>query len=84
MRKMTLMKVIELRKQAEGLKWMEANPVCPRCKTENGVIGSHYDCMDIILDYCDELWHSAHHTGCGSYGGITRDEALLRIGRRLP
>jgi hypothetical protein len=60
--------------------------VCPRCNTEDAVIGSHQDCMDVVLDYCSHAWHyfawDFMRRGC-SFHGLTRREVLLAYGQKL-
>lgn len=70
--------------------WMSVRPVCPDCKTDNGrrrdsdgSVILVQDCMDVHYVYCHDIWHSAHHEGCGTYGEKTQRAALIEIGLRL-
>jgi hypothetical protein len=58
---------------------------CPKCKTSGGVIGKHYDCMDIVLDYCHHAWHSYKRGkySYGTYDGKTYREAMISYGSEL-
>lgn len=42
-----------------GREYVDSLTICPQCKQEpkDAVINSHYECMDIVLDYCDHAVH---------------------------
>lgn len=67
-----------------GEQWASKTPLCPKCHSKDGVIGSHYECMDICLDYCHDpfYWHAAQ-CKFGTYSGVSRKDAVLKIGKRL-
>jgi hypothetical protein len=74
-----------------AVAWMKVTPVCPVCKTNDGrrrdsegrVILVDDGPMSLAYSYCDGIWHSAHFSGCGTYGGVTQRAALVCIGQRL-
>jgi hypothetical protein len=72
-------------------EWLRVTTACPECKTtdgiwrdENGALITHYDCMDVCYNYCDDPygWHAAH-CNCGTYGGKSQQQAKIEIGQRL-
>ena|SRR5271166_3770812 len=71
--------------------WLKVTPACPDCKTTDGIRRdeegrriTHYECMDVCYNYCSDGfgWHAAN-CNCGTYGGKTRQQAKIEIGRRL-
>lgn len=71
-------------------EWLKVTPVCPDCKTSDGrrrdpdgSIILVQECMEVRYVYCHDIWHSAFHKGCGTYGGKTPEQAKIEIGRRL-
>lgn len=69
---------------AAAWKWVQDTPLCPECKTADGLINWQQDGMEVRGNYCYDphLWHAAGNR-VGSYRGITQQDALLKIGARL-
>lgn len=68
-------------------KWVQETPVCPSCKTDNGLIAWVQDGMEVRGNYCHDphLWHAAKNYPHDHmrYGDVVWQDALVKIGQRI-